>query len=193
MKNLYQEYLNIGDAYYDLKKYDKALEYYKKASVSKAFRWACTYKMADTYFSQGNWDEAEKLYLKLLNRDENNLQIKESLAFVYASQGKFSEALEIYSELQETFSENQAFLENQIVLLISSGNEDAAREKIENLKTLFPDNTKTETYLKKLDEDKAAKEACEKEQENEASEIEIGESVDENHNHPSKGWFALSL
>lgn len=173
IRNIYQEYLNIGDAYYDLKKYDKALTYYKQASENKTFFWACTYKMADTYFRQGNWEEAEKLYEKLITRDENNLQIKEALAYVYASEGKFDEALKIYSDLQEKFPENQSFLENQIVLLITSGDQDTAREKIENLKSIFPENKKAETYLKKLDENQPAVEENEKAPEPEESEASV--------------------
>jgi len=191
--NLYKEYMNLGDAYYDLKKYDKAIECYKQASGFKEFYWNCVYKMADSYFRLGNWSESESLYLKLIKRDGDNLQLKEALAYVYASQGKFSESLEIYSKLQEDFPENQSFLENQIVLLITSGENKLAREKVENLKTLFPDNTKVETYSKKLDEIAAAENPVQNNQENglspetgsendikKASEASASEALSEN-------------
>ena len=43
--NIYSEYMSIGDAYLDLKKYDKAIQYYQKAMESKSLYWTAYYKL----------------------------------------------------------------------------------------------------------------------------------------------------
>jgi len=150
VNNIYQEYMNIGNIYTDLNKYDKALDFYTRASESRKLYWACLYKIADANFRLGKWAEAENGFKILLKRDSENLQLQESLAYVYASQGKYEEALDLYSELEKKYPENQSFLENYIVILLSQENAEQARLKLDNLKKLFPDNKKIDSFEQKL-------------------------------------------
>ena len=49
IKNISSEYFNIAEGYMDLKKYDKAAEYYKLAMGSKELKASACYKLARCY------------------------------------------------------------------------------------------------------------------------------------------------
>ncbi len=152
IQNLYNEYMNLGDAYYELKKYDKAAVYYQSAMESKELYWAACNKLAETYVKQSKWTDSEALYQKLLKRDPENVQLKEVLAYIYASSGKFNESVSIYEQLRKDFPESQTIFENYIVVLISSEKYEEARTETENLLAQFPDNAKVTVFNNKINE-----------------------------------------
>ena len=68
--------MSIGDAYLDLKKYDKAIQYYQKAMESKSLYWTAYYKLGRSYALAKKWSEAKNVYYKLLKRDPENVDRK---------------------------------------------------------------------------------------------------------------------
>ena len=117
--NIFVEYLNIGDTYLSLEKYDKAIEYYTKAMKSKELYWSCYYKIGKVYALKSQWEEAVVYYEKLLKRDPQNSTLKASLAYIKASNNELDKAKNIYEELILIHPENQLFLENYISILFT--------------------------------------------------------------------------
>lgn len=150
--NIFAEYMNIADAYSDLGKYDKAINYYTLAMSNKNLRWTSKYKLAYSYAMNKNWEQAEKIYYELYRRDRENLSIKMSLAYVYAMNGKISSANVIYSSLYEKNPENADILVNYINILIAMENYTEAQDKLNILKEKFSDNSNISTFEKKLEE-----------------------------------------
>lgn len=155
MENLHIEYMNLGDSYYELKKYDKAEMCYKKASSSKTLYWPCLYKLAEIYTRLSKWNLAEETYKKLISRDNDNNALKESYAYVLASQGQFESALNVYKEIEEREINNNSelnvsCLENYLILLISLERNEEAKEKLAVLSEKAPDNTNLSAYKEKL-------------------------------------------
>ncbi len=166
--SLHYEYLNLGDAYSELKKYDKAADYYKLASKKKDLYWSSTYKLAYMYALQSKWDEALPLYEKLLSRDPENMSLKESVAYVHAMKGDYEKSLKIYGELLEYFPDSQEILENYISILITKEDLDKALEFTFILEKKFPDNTKLSKFKEILivpEENNEASESTESEPE----------------------------
>ena len=62
-KSIYVEYFNIAEAYCDLEKYDKAVDYYKKAMLSKNLKWSSYYKLGRCYALSKNGLK-QKLFMK---------------------------------------------------------------------------------------------------------------------------------
>lgn len=168
LKNITGEYYNIAEAYLNLKKYDKAIEYYERASGDKSLYLTCRYKLARCYALSKKYGEAEEIYRQLLLLDGENKDLKLSLAYVYGMNGKIDEALTLYGELESVFPTDSAIVENQITLLIYSKKIEQAESKIAFLKEKFPENAN----IKKLEEnlDKKKEEIAEAEKENESEE-----------------------
>lgn len=152
-KNIYNEYMNIADAYLDLKKFDKAELYYEKCLNDRKSYWAATYKLARTYSLSKKWDKALQLYEKLEKRDPENTSIKLALAYVYAMSGELDKSIFHYKELYLLQGDNENVLENYASVLIAAALYDEAASVCANLEEKFPDNTKLEK-LKKAIEDK---------------------------------------
>lgn len=150
--NLYIEYQNIADTYMELEKFDKAVEFYKKAKKHKALYWSCLYKMGRAQALAKNYKEARKIYNKLLKRDKENVDLQVSIAYLYAMEGKLSSAISIYEYLYTKNPGNADILVNYINVLISDEQFEYAKLKFEDLKNNYPDNSSIETFQKKIDE-----------------------------------------
>lgn len=148
--NIYTEYLAIADAYNDLAKYDKAVQYYQYAMKSRKLYWGAYYKLGRAYALSKNWDEAEKIYKRLLRRDPENLNIRLSLAYITAMAGDLKRAEEMYGALCEENPQNADVLVNYVNILITAGKLDEAEEKLAALKEQFADNKNIEDFEKRI-------------------------------------------
>lgn len=151
IQNIYNEYLNIANVYYELEKFDKAIEYYTLAMDSKELYWACYYKLAQCYALTSKWTQAEEYYVVLQERDPENSSIKASLAYIKAMGGNVEESKKIYQELIHEHPENQLYLENYIAILFLEKNIAEVSVPLATLKDLFPDSKNISKFESQLD------------------------------------------
>lgn len=165
IQNIYIEYSNIADKYFELEDYQNAAKYYKLSMENKNLYWQSYYKLAKCYALLSDWKNALPMFEKLLKRDKDNHSIKASLAYIYAMQGDTKNALDIYKELLEEDSLNEKYLENYLAVLLSSKdsfveNQEEIEKIYEQIETNFPDNTNLKifdsTKTKYLEEIKSA-------------------------------------
>ena len=151
IENIYFEYLNIADKYFELEDYNNAAKYYKLAMENKNLYWQSYYKLAKTYALLSDWKNALPMFEKLLERDKDNHSIKASLAYIYSMQGDTKKAIEIYKKLLEEDSLNEKYLENYLAVLLSSKdsfveNQEEIEKIYEQIETNFPDNTNLKIF-----------------------------------------------
>lgn len=151
IENIYFEYLNIADKYFELEDYNNAAKYYKLAMENKNFYWQSYYKLAKTYALLSDWKNALPMFEKLLERDKDNHSIKASLAYIYSMQGDTKKAIEIYKKLLEEDSLNEKYLENYLAVLLSSKdsfveNQEEIEKIYEQIETNFPNNTNLKIF-----------------------------------------------
>lgn len=149
--NIYAEYLNIADIYFDLEKYDKATTYYKAAMSNQDIYWTAYYKLAKCYAVQSKWEEAEKSYEDILKRDPENNTIKSSIAYIYAMNGNTDKALSVYEKLIQENPDEVSYLENYISILITAEKTDEAKNYYNQLIEKFPENKNNENFTKYFD------------------------------------------
>ena len=151
IENIYFEYLNIADKYFELEDYNNAAKYYKLAMENKNLYWQSYYKLAKTYALLSDWKNALPMFEKLLERDKDNHSIKASLAYIYSMQGDTKKAIEIYIKLLEEDSLNEKYLENYLAVLLSSKdsfleNQEEIEKIYEQIETNFPNNTNLKIF-----------------------------------------------
>ncbi len=151
-KSIFVEFLTIADAYFDLEKYDKAIDYYKMAMSSKALKWESYYKLGRAYAFSKNWSEAKTVYETLLLRDKDNVDLKISLAYIYAMSGELEKAEKYYEELSKQNPDNAEVLSNYINIVLAQENVEKSEELILLLKEKFSDNKNITTFETKLSE-----------------------------------------
>ena len=151
IENIYFEYLNIADKYFELEDYNNAAKYYKLAMENKNLYWQSYYKLAKTYALLSDWKNALPMFEKLLERDKDNHSIKASLAYIYSMQGDTKKAIEIYKKLLKEDSLNEKYLENYLAVLLSSKdsfveNQEEIEKIYEQIETNFPNNTNLKIF-----------------------------------------------
>ena len=151
IQNIYIEYSNIADKYFELEDYNNAAKYYKLAMENKNLYWQSYYKLAKTYALLSDWKNALPMFEKLLERDKDNHSIKASLAYIYSMQGDTKKAIEIYIKLLEEDSLNEKYLENYLAVLLSSKdsfveNQEEIEKIYEQIETNFPNNTNLKIF-----------------------------------------------
>lgn len=151
-KNIASEYFTIADGYADLKKYDKAAEYYKLAMKNKTLRLSAYFKMARCYALAKNYPEAIKCYEDLLKLDKDNKDIQLSLAYLTGMNGNVDESVKLYDQLCQKYPNDETVLENYIRVLIYQGRVEDAEKIFFLLKEKFPNNANLKSLNEKISE-----------------------------------------
>jgi len=138
--NIYSEYLNIGDIYFSLEKYDRAAACYELALDGRSNYWGTYYKLARSRAMNSEWDKAGRMYGRLLERDPDNMTLLSSKAYICAMSGDAAGAAEIYSSLVSRQPESSEYLEDYIAVLLMDGDVEGAEAPLALLRRDFPDS-----------------------------------------------------
>lgn len=152
LKNLATEYYNVAEGYMELKKYDKAAEYYALAMRDKDLYMSACYKLARSYALARDWDKAWESYETLLEHDKENSVLRASLAYITAMRGDTDGAIVRYRALLDESPYDESLLESYVALLINAGRGEDAREYFFVLKEKFPGSGRITTFSQKLSE-----------------------------------------
>ena len=156
-ETLAAEYYDIANAYYELKKYDKAIAYYEKTQdLLPEENLTITYNLARIYAIQNKWSSAEQYYSQIFDRDQNNSTIGMAYAYVLSKQGKAMEASALYRGFYERNPADKKLLANYILVLLEIDEDYEASQLFEELKTLDEESEEvrkvSDAIKKKADE-----------------------------------------
>lgn len=154
VKNVYNEYMLIGDEYIKVENYDKAIEYYKKALGEKSIYWSAYYKLARAYALSGKWQEAGEAYTRLLERDGENTELLRSAAYVLAMSGDIDGAMDIYNRLLDKRENDEETIANVAAVMLAAGQKGTAELYFEMLKEKFPESGMIDKLGAALEEEK---------------------------------------
>ncbi len=144
------EYFNIGNAYFDLKKYDKAVFYYKEAYKLDNTLFKARFNIALSYIALNRNDTADKILAELLKKDSENVRILASLAYSYHMEGKDKEALSELNKILTISPENTDARNNMAIILWKQDRKAEAAEEFKKLLKYAPDDIGTEYNLGKI-------------------------------------------
>ena len=156
LQNIYSEYYNIAEAYFNLKNYSKALTYYNLCLENQTLHNNAYYKSGLCYIYTKKWDEALQIFSELYKNDAENASLKSTLAYINFMKDDKEKAISLYEELYSQYPENMEYLENLIAVYIAKEDNSMVEEKLAVLKENFPSSTKIskiEEYLQKLNKE----------------------------------------
>jgi tetratricopeptide (TPR) repeat protein len=116
-QDLAAEYHNIGNGFFELKKYDKAIRYYEMALERNPDLAGARWNLALSYYRTGAFDAAERILDAWLARDPEAVEAREALALVYRGRGKRTEALDVLDHILSIAPEDTAALNNKAIIL----------------------------------------------------------------------------
>jgi len=98
-KVIASDYYNIGNAFFDLGQYDKAVLYYQSALRVDPSMVKADYNLALTFVRMKRNDDAVAILKRLLSSDQKNTTIMAALGWAYHQAGKDADALAQYDIL----------------------------------------------------------------------------------------------
>ena len=111
-QDLAKEYYNLGNAYFAIKRYKDAIEFYQKSLDYEAGAAKASFNMATSYIALGNNDKAVAILTALLAKDPRNTELYSLMAYAMHVQGKDDEAVADYQKILEIQPEDRDALYN---------------------------------------------------------------------------------
>ncbi len=136
-EDLSGEYFSIAEGYTELKKYEKAVEFYKKAEKSDQYKNAVQYNLAQVYALQNDWVNCLKYLEPIYEQVPENIKIATAYAYALSSSGQEKKALEIYEKIYLKEPETPIYFFNYIRILIVSKKYDEALKLLDENKEKF--------------------------------------------------------
>ncbi len=149
-ESVYREYFLIAQEYESLKKYDKALAYYKKALASSSLYDSAYYRMGVCHVQQKDWKNAEEVFSYFLEKDGENQTVLLSLAYIKAMKGSTEEAVKMYEDLYAKNGDNPSVLKNYTAVLIQLKQYEKAESVLTEFAEKFPDDKSIQTLRKSI-------------------------------------------
>ncbi len=94
-------YINLGNAYADIGKFQKAIYWYKKALIRAPNNWKLYLNLGAAYADRGRLQEAVRWYKKALKINPDSISIYNNLGVLYVRFGKCKEAISSYRKALE--------------------------------------------------------------------------------------------
>ena len=144
-EDLAGEYFSIAEGYGELKNYQKAVDYYKKAEKSAQYKNAVQYNLAQVYALQSDWENCLKYLTPLYTQVPDNIKIASAYAYALSSSGKEKKAIEIYKKIYTDNPETPVYFFNYVRILITAKKYTEASALLEESKEIFNSDTDKKT------------------------------------------------
>jgi tetratricopeptide (TPR) repeat protein len=115
--NLAVEYYNLGNAYYKIKDYDKAIDFFNKSIEQDPSLLHAHYNLSLALIQQGRGAEANEILQSLLEKDPDNTAVLQIIGYSLYVQGKGEEALDVFDKILELKSNDLNALYNRGIVL----------------------------------------------------------------------------
>ncbi|MGP1576871.1 MAG: tetratricopeptide repeat protein [Treponema sp.] len=143
---LAKDYFELGQAFAEVSKYEKAIEYYQKAAADPAHKNAAEYNLARVYTLQNDWGNALKLLEKQYKTAPDNSMICNAFAYTLAASGNAERAANLYKAIYDKDKYNPEAAFNYVRILIAAKKYQEGLTFLESIKTDFPENTEKRIY-----------------------------------------------
>ena len=116
-EQLAEEYHNLGNAYYELERYEEAARYYRRALGLNSELTRTDYNLARALIAAEDYPEAIGILETLRAQDPENVTVTETLAYALSQTGDAERAESLYSEVLEASPYRVSALLNSALLL----------------------------------------------------------------------------
>ena len=139
-QELAQEYYNLGNAFYELGRYEQSYEYYERALAMSPDLPAASYNLARLHIDRGDFPEAAAILTGLLSDDPTNLLVRESLGYTWYKAGDLRKSLDIFLALAEDYPGRAQVAYNLARIAGELGVSEMALPHLQEAVSMYPDD-----------------------------------------------------
>ena len=150
-RELAAEYFNLGNAFFELKNYDRAMALYQKALSYSDSLPENNYNFARVHISQERYGEAIAILEELLAGDPENLILLQTLAYAQAKSGATDDAVLTYHRILSLSDGNVITLYNLSVLYEGEEKPEEAYRYLQTAYGIAPDDAGVLNRLGRLE------------------------------------------
>lgn len=150
LKDVSTDYYNIANEYFQLKKYEQAIELYKKAKNLNKNLLKNDYNLARALVEVKKYSEAQDILENLLKKDPKNSLLQSNLAFLYYKLGDSKKAKETYLKLIQTNKVDTASRYNLALILKEENNIKDAIDALKEILDIDKEGSKEKDFALKL-------------------------------------------
>lgn len=153
--NNFDAQLKAAEFYYQIQRFDGAIEFLKRANELKPDSREVIVHLANAYFDSGKYEESEKWYLAALAKkaDDVNVRTDLGLTFIFREKPNYDRAIQEFQKSLEVDPNHPQTLQNLTVAYTKKGDAANANQTLSKLEGLDPTNdsiTKLREDIKKI-------------------------------------------
>ncbi len=150
IEEISSEYYNIGNAYFKLGEYAKAVKYYEKAYRLNPRLSESRYNLSLAYMKIGKFSNAEKILTELLEKDPKNVKVLNALAYDYYLKGDDAKSLEMFGRILKEYPESRDARNNIAIIYWKEGKTERAVSEFKKILDYYPNDLVTKFNLGKI-------------------------------------------
>lgn len=139
-RELAEEYYNLGNAFYDLGRYDESFRYYSRAIELDPDLPAVSFNLARLHIDRGEYDAAALVLEGLRAADPENILIRESDAYLDYVRGEFESAYAGYRSVADEYPGRTSAAYNLARVARKLGREGDVIDYLERAATVEPED-----------------------------------------------------
>ena len=141
--NNYEAQIKAAEMYYQIGRYDGAIEFLKQANKLKPDDYETIVNLGNSYFDASQYEEAEKWYSAALARkaDDVNVRTDLGLTFIFRQPPNYDRAVQEFSRSLEKDPNHTQTLQNLTVAYTKKGDAAKAKATLSRLESLDSTNS----------------------------------------------------
>jgi len=139
-----EEYYSLGMAFFELKKYPQAENWFNKSKFNKITRNASEYNLGRIAFETGRYREAGRYFERIIGRDKDNVTALKAAAYTCIKLEKFDKAEEYYRHVLELVPQSYDEGFNYALVLMALGRPEDAETTLKAYTDILNTDNNTE-------------------------------------------------
>lgn len=140
--NDFEAQLEAAKVYYQIQRFDGAVEFLKRANELKPDDYDTLVNLANAYFDSGKYEDAEKTYLSALEKkkDDVNVRTDLGLTFIFREKPDYDRAIKEFTASLQLDPNHVQTLQNLTVAYTKKGDAAKAQETLAKLESVDAGN-----------------------------------------------------
>ena len=140
--NNFEAQIKAAEMHAQIQRFDKAAEYYEKASKIKPTDYDIIVKTANAYFDAKNYESAEKWYLQALQQKPDDINVRTDLGitFIERQNPDYDRAIKEFQTSLEKNPKHEPTLYNLGIAYFKKGNTEEFQKVLQKLEEINPNS-----------------------------------------------------